>query len=52
MLGKPTMYKVDQQQSTQKHRKFAITDMREKPAHLIYCTTQTSTLAPAIILLT
>ena len=29
----------------------AITDTREKPADLLYCTTWASTLAPAIILL-
>ena len=32
--------------------KFAITPMREKPVHFIYCTTREPTLAPAIILLT
>ena len=35
-----------------KHSKFAITDMREKPADLFCCTTRASTLAPTIILLT
>ena len=35
-----------------KHSKFAITDMREKPADLFRCTTRASALAPAIILQT
>ena len=34
------------------HSKFDITDMREKPAGLFYCTTRALTLAPAICLLT
>ena len=29
-----------------KHSKFTITDMREKPADLFYCTAQASTFAP------
>ena len=35
-----------------KRNKFAIIDMREKPADLFLCTTRASTSAPAIILLT
>ena len=33
-----------------KHSQFAITDMREKPVNFFYCTTRSSTLAPAISL--
>ena len=33
-----------------KRSKFAITDMRQKLANFLYCTTRASTLAPAIIL--
>ena len=32
--------------------KFAITDIREKPVNLIYCSTRALTLVTAIILLT
>ena len=35
-----------------KHIKFAVTNIREKPADLFPCTTRASTLAPTIILQT
>ena len=36
----------------QKHSKFAITDIREKPVNFFYCSTRALTLASATILLT
>ena len=35
-----------------KHRKFAVTDMREKPVNFFYCSTRASTLVSAITLQT
>ena len=48
MLGKTTYLQAIPQKAT-KSSKFAITDYKKKPGHLFYCTTQASTLAPAII---
>ena len=49
---KTTYLQVIPQKSTQKHSKFAITDMQEKPVDRCCGTARASTLASAIILRT
>ena len=51
MGGKSKHLQVIPQQSTQ-NSKFAITDIREKPTILFYCSTRASTSVSAITLLT
>ena len=52
MVGKSTHLHVISQQSTQNIANFSITDILEKTCELFYCSTRTSTLVSAIILLT
>ena len=52
MVRKSTHLQVIPQQSTEKGRKFATTDVREKPVDFFCCATWALTLSPAIILST
>ena len=51
MVGKSARLQVILQQSTQKHIKFAITDIRKKPVNFFSCSTRALTLTSAITLI-